>query len=91
MNRKMNGMIFLEVRVRDPCGLGHRHGFARLRERPRSRERVRARCVSVRCRSSVECRWISAALVLLWPMRSISSRRLAPASAVSGFPVWRRS
>jgi hypothetical protein len=29
-------------------------------------------------------------LVELWPIRSISSRRFAPASAVSLFPVWRR-
>ena len=34
---------------------------------------------------------MSAARLLEWPIRSISSRRLAPASATSWLPAWRRS
>jgi hypothetical protein len=44
-----------------------------------------------RCRSSVSCRSTRAARVLAWPILAISSRRLAPAVAVSRLPVWRRS
>ena len=41
--------------------------------------------------SSVECSYTTAARVLAWPMRAISSRRFAPALAVSPLPVCRRS
>ncbi len=43
------------------------------------------------CRSVPPCRYTVAARVVECPIRSISSRRFAPASAASMFPVWRRS
>ena len=70
--------------------VGRAAGPVGLAVRPACTSRSRLAAISS-WRSSDECRYTSASRVLAWPMRAISSRRLAPALAVSAFPVCRRS